>query len=362
MTEVVVLGAGPAGAAIAHALCRRGVRVRVLDRARRARFAIGESAAPQLASLLAGLGLPTALDELGHRPYHGNVSLWGGPAIVDDFARRGAGHGWHLDRAAFDGWLRDTAVAAGATVEAMRGLAGVERGERGWRVHVRRGDRVESIGAAVIVDATGRAAALGRRVGARVRRVDQLIAIAVEAAPGDGAWPGRSLIEPFADGWWYAAGLPSGRVMVMLMTDADLAREARLGERASFRRAFEATQAIAAAAQIVWDPPPVLRVVPAHTQFLDCAAGPGWIAAGDALLALDPLTASGIVGAIDDACAAADTVAAWLAARDPGQVVAAGRAYAERAAQTLRRYLAERRAWYAREPRWAERAFWRRRA
>jgi flavin-dependent dehydrogenase len=73
-------------------------------------------------------------------------------------------------------------------------------------------------------------------------------------------------------------------------------------------------------------------------------------------MGLDPLTSSGISGALSDALAAAPAIAGML----DGDLAAA-RHYTQRANDSFRRYLAERRQHYALETRWAEWPFWQRR-
>ena len=78
-----------------------------------------------------------------------------------------------------------------------------------------------------------------------------------------------------------------------------------------FRRAWATTSEIR---HFVSPPREATRpaVFAAGTQFLDRAMGPGWLALGDALMAFDPLSASGITGALEDAIAAADTIVQLL--------------------------------------------------
>ncbi len=363
--DVLVLGAGPAGSATALGLVRRGVpRVLLVDRPPRAPFAIGESAAPSVAPALAALGLPADLARLGHAPCHGNLSLWGGPEpVVEDFLRRGVGHGYHLDRAAFDAWLRAAAVAGGAALVSPAELEGVERAPRGFHVTLRHAGRTLSARATVLVDATGRKAALARRLGARRRHLDRMVALAVQVAPspGGGSLDGLSLVESVAEGWWYAAGLPSGQVMLALMTDDDLAREGDLRTPAAYRRALEATARVRGAVALPGDDGLVIASFSAASQYVDRALGAGWLSVGDALLGLDPLTSSGIAGALDDARAAVDTIVGWRCAPDGAAAALVARRYAARAEATLRRFLAERHAVYGRERRWADQPFWARR-
>src|SRR5713101_5039299 len=133
--DVVVLGAGPAGSAVGLALKRAGVaRVLLVDHPVRRPFRIGESAAPGLGPLLRRLGLDDRLEDRGHRPCYGNLSLWGRPQLtVEDFMNGAYGSGWHLDRDSFDAWLRAEAGAAGAALLSPGHLEAARRVGGGWQ-------------------------------------------------------------------------------------------------------------------------------------------------------------------------------------------------------------------------------------
>jgi flavin-dependent dehydrogenase len=363
MSDVVIIGGGPAGAALAIALCRAGVPlVTLLDRPLGGAFRIGESVAPGITPLLRRLGLPDDLTQFGHRPYHGNRSLWGGVVVVDDFLHRGLGHGWHLDRAAFDEWLLNAAVSHGARLISPARLQTVaRRASGGWYLSLSFAGRTVEHIAGFVVDASGRRAALAALLGVQRRRCDGMLAIATLVPAAQSGLGTLSLIEATADGWWYAAPLPNSMVLVSLMTDHDIVRAHGLARSDKFRSAWATTQDLA---HLV--PPPIrlpapVLVFPAHTQYSERAAGRGWLSIGDALLALDPLTSSGITGALDDACAAAETIRIWLGSARENDHIAAATSHARRADRTLRRYLTERRRVYAAEVRWADRPFWRRR-
>ncbi len=362
--DVLILGAGPAGAALALALKRAGVAsVLLIDRPAGWPFRMGESAAPGLNSLLRRLGLDDRLEDRGHRPCHGNLNLWGGPTpVLEEFASRADGPGWALDRAAFDAWLRAEAVARGAALVSHARLAGVVRYGEGWRANIRTRERNLEVRSRWIVDASGRPAAFARRSGARLHRFDRLVALAARAEPTESrGFDGFSVVEAVEIGWWYAARLPGGKSAVALMTDMDLAREADLHSPDGFRRAWASTTEIGRFAS-----PPDQAVQPvlfaAGTQFIDRAIGPGWLALGDALIALDPLSASGVTGALEDAIAAADAIVRLLGLESRGGEARDLRsAYCARANATLTRYLVGRRSIYRREKRWENGRFWQRR-
>lgn len=361
--DVLILGAGPAGAGLALALRRAGVaRVLLADRPARQPFRIGESAAPSLGALLRRLGLDDRLQSHGHRPCHGNLSVWGGSTLlVDDFMKRGCGPGWHLDREKFDAWLRVEAMAKGAELLSPASLGEVRADRDCWQASLRANGGKFEVSARWIVDATGRPAAFARRSGARLHRIDRLIALAARAEPAaNSGFGGFSLVEAVDIGWWYAARLPGGPAVVALMTDADLASAADLPLPDVFRESWAATSQIC---RFVPPPPDATRpaIFAAGSQFLDRAVGRQWLALGDALIAFDPLSAAGITGALEDAIAAADTIVGQLDGSGNGERLDLRAKYAARADATLKRYLDQRLAIYGGEKRWAGGSFWERR-
>jgi flavin-dependent dehydrogenase len=355
--DVLIVGAGPAGSATALGLLAAGCKqVVMVDHAAARPLAAGESATPDVSAMLGALGLETDLSRLGHAPCQGTVSLWGqSEPAFDYFLARGRGHGWHLERQQFDDWLRSEAQQRGATLLRPARLMACEAVESGWRVTVgsRPDGTLTEVRARMLVDAGGRRAPLATQLGAQLHEMDGLVALAVltDSAP---ALAGLSLVESFAHGWWYAAGLPGGQTMVMLMTDRDLAKALNFHDPAVYMDAWRSTRRLAA--MVAPTHASAIHAFAAHSAFLDRAAGPGWLAVGDALLAMDPLTSSGIAGALSDARAAVAAIVAPRAADD-----APSRGYAGRANQNLARYVGGLRHHYSRERRWMSSPFWARR-
>jgi 2-polyprenyl-6-methoxyphenol hydroxylase-like FAD-dependent oxidoreductase len=144
----------------------------------------------------------------------------------------------------------------------------------------------------------------------------------------------------------------------MLMTDADLCREARLGTRTAWQDLLSATGLTAAriGGPVVAGP----RAAPAAGQCLQREhVDTPWLGVGDAALAVDPISGSGVVRALRTAADAAGCVQALLGSdqRDV-QALAAYEAARDRECAA---YLTERAAYYGAEQRWAAAPFWRRR-
>ncbi|MER6958084.1 tryptophan 7-halogenase [Streptomyces sp. NPDC000618] len=354
--DVLVAGAGPAGCATALPLVRAGASVVLVSPVSSPDWRVGESLAPTARPLLERLGVLDGLADAGHAPCHGNQAAWGQDALTAVDHRLGPyGEGWHLDRTRFDAALLEATRASGA-----RWLAGHVRDARRhrdhWQITTGEGDVLE---AGYLVDATGRAARLARRVGAARTRSDRLIAVAGLLGPPrkQAAHLDRtSLVQATRWGWWYTAPLPGGQRILMAMTDADLlAAGVRLLDPGVWwtqaQDAGHIRERIAG-----WERPPRrLRVLAAGSACATPAAGPGWVAVGDAATATDPLAARGIVTAL-----ATGLVGARAILTDRAGDANAMAAYARRMTAVHAEYLETRAAQYRREQRW-DTPFWDRR-
>src|SRR5262245_17739801 len=100
--DVVVVGAGPAGAILAGLLAARP-RVILLERSSDdAAYALGEALPPAATPLLRDAGLENVAASSSVACY-GTISVWGTAVPGEtDFILDPNGAGWHLDRAQFD--------------------------------------------------------------------------------------------------------------------------------------------------------------------------------------------------------------------------------------------------------------------
>jgi len=207
----------------------------------------------------------------------------------------------------------------------------------------------------MVVDATGRAAWLARRQGARRIAVDHLTAVigcCLTSSSVKGA-DRRTLVEAVEDGWWYAALLPDGRQMLAFLTDRDLLPS--LSSRsAEWCKRLERTAHIGRRLERCV-PETALRTVAADSSRLDRPAGTNWLAVGDAAAAVDPLSSQGVYQALRSGIAAARVIL------EHGARPASFEEYAAQVAHDFSEFLRGRAAYYGRERRWPDSLFWARR-
>ena len=370
--DVAVIGAGPAGSATARALAQRGWRVALLERTRFELPRIGESLAPNVQQPLRELGVWPDFMALAPLPSWGTFSLWGEATqqshshLISPY-----GCGWHVDRRAFDRMLAQAAAAAGASLLEGRGLQRSVYLDGQWCLQTSSSAdhaeaREQTLQAGVLIDATGRRAQVARSQGSQRLVFDRLVGVAVRWAGADPAEHGHLLVESGREGWWYSAPLPGGvlpesaTMIAILMTDADLCGKLHLTGAERWQAILHSTQATrqrVSGARCLSRP----LVHCAHSQRLrrdsTRAAGP-WLAVGDATLAVDPVSGSGVLRALRTARAAADIVHDILTRPETAQEALAK--YETERDKECTTYLIERAHYYATEQRF-DTPFWQRR-
>lgn len=352
--DVAVVGGGPGGSATALALRAHApsLSVVLVEASHYEAVRVGETLPPATRPILEHLGVWEAFQRQSHREVHGTAAAWGGSKLVDnDFFYLPANVAWHLDRVAFDNMLAREAERRGTTLISNARVRGATRAGDEWRLTISTGD---TLAARFIVDATGGAAALGRRFGARFVEADTLVGVGGMFENGEG--DPRTLVEAFEEGWWYTAGLPDGRRFVACMTDADLAHRMRLHEASEWRRRLAAACNVEALALRSKLCTPIF-VRPSSSRRLEPAAGDHWLATGDAASRFDPLSSQGILKALRSGIFAAYAIADLLTRGDDSGI----NRYRRFVHEEFKSYSRVRTKFYREEQRWADSEFWRRR-
>jgi flavin-dependent dehydrogenase len=234
-----------------------------------------EVLSPGAIRTLAALNLLHELERVEiARPCLGIIRQWGDSPERDDFLRAAGAKGWIVDREAFDELLAGRACNAGARwlharLVDLSGVAGA------WQLHLRDQSGSRLVRAGFVVDASGRARAVGRRLGAAAQRTAQLIATWREPSPDSTSPAPAEWLEVRAEegSWTYTLVGPRGGALTVEVTSAPTSPKGG-SKRAS-----------------------------ACGQLSSACAGPGWAAVGDAAAAYDPITGQGLGHALGSALA-----------------------------------------------------------
>jgi flavin-dependent dehydrogenase len=357
--DVIVVGGGPAGSATAISLSRRGYSIAMIERSGYADTRVGETLPPPIRKLLIGLRVWDQFVAGNHSPSFGIHSAWGQAELhSNDFIFSPYGNGWHVDRARFDAMLARAAETAGVQLRRGAQLISIQEGAgNGWRMQVAVEGKQLELDARFLVDASGRASTIARKLGAIRMSYDHLIGVVAFFARESGgpAWNNATLVEAVEDGWWYSALLPNGQVVAAFITDADIYARASKNSRCCLKEQLQKTEHTKARL-CGRTPTSVPQVVSANSSRLDKVASKNWLAVGDAAMALDPLSSQGVYRALETGLQAAEAI------RDPLSCAAeAFRKYSAQLEEHFNRYLAVRAYYYTRESRWPDSLFWKRR-
>jgi len=352
--DVLVVGGGPAGSAAAISLARANRSVCVLEATNYNSRRVGEHLAPKARQVLGKLGCPDVLEESAALSSPGIRSFWGETERNRDYLFERGGEGWNLDRARFDRALASQAEKAGAILSLGAHARVVERVKRGWRVTARCQEGLQEFNAMILVDATGPAAFVARRLGAKRIKFDHLVA-RVSWIHCTNPMDHRLIVEAVDNGWWYSVPIPGDQLVTAFLTDADYVN-------ALDYRSSEFSRPHLCRSRDLRQDSPITTVVPsplicpAESAVLDRPSGPDWIAVGDAAFARDPLSASGIKCALESGMAAAAAILRYL-----GGAVPSLADNPVETSKTIGAYLVKRAEIYRDETRWSGEPFWKRR-
>ncbi len=352
--DVVVAGAGPAGAVFALNLAPLR-RVLLVDCREAADVRIGESLAPAARRLFTDMRLWDDFIGEQHMPCHGTCSAWGAAEPSEsDGLRDLDGPGWHLDRARFDDWLRRVAVRRGAGLVMPGRVWNIARAGDGWRLDLTAHRSRVPVRTRLLVDAGGRSSSLARRIGAQRIAADRLVCGWVHGQDAPGRQSGLTHIEAEPDGWWYTAPLPAHRRVVAFYTDSNLPAAPDAADRDGLLRRLQTraflTRVLTASGFAAGG---TGGFCAAHCSALSPAAGEGWLAIGDAALSFDPLSSQGLFNALYTGLTAAEAADRYLNGHR-----SAWHGYLVVLACIRDAYQAHLHAWYGQERRWADRPFW----
>jgi flavin-dependent dehydrogenase len=348
-TDICIIGGGPAGSVLGAQLAQFGLRVCLVERATFPRRRLGESLSPGVIPLLASIGAGLAIEKAGF-PRVRKVSVhWEEKRERED----PDGQGMIVDRGHFDRLLLNLARDCGVVAFQPATVEKLQRCADGWSVNISEQGRRTALNARFIADAAGRAGALPRRRCATGPRTAALHAY----------WTGIGLpthprIAAGAAEWFWGVPLPDGVYNTLVFLDPRDLRAMPGALDAKFHHLIAASSLL----------PPGVNARPVGpiqatdaTPYLDaeCVTQDS-IKVGEAALALDPLSSSGVQKAIQSALSGSAVVNTLL--HRPRAQGLAQQFYRENLIEASARHSAWARSHYARVAANRPARFWQERA
>lgn len=323
--DVIILGGGPGGSALAAFLAERGRRVLVLERDTHPRFHIGESLLPCSRDVLEKLGVGPQLEARFLRKY-GARFLCSNTRRINAYSFAEAfeptfDHAYEVTRADFDQILFENARSRGAEVrERWEAVEVIFEGTQAVGVKARPVDErgrpagdIETLRAKIICDATGRDALMASRLRrkAAVPRLDHTAIFShfTGAFREEGIHEGNIQIIIFDHGWFWMIPFKGGLNSCGAVCSSAWLKQRKKGE--SLDDFFDRTVALSSFATEMLAGATKHRPVEALADFsyrIDTLVGDGWLFVGDSGGFLDPLFSTGAHLALKGAELAADAI------------------------------------------------------
>jgi flavin-dependent dehydrogenase len=330
--DVIVVGAGPAGATAATLLAKHGRRVVLLERDDFPRYHVGESLLPFCYETLNRLGMVEKLNATDFIKKHsvqfattdGRMSQ---PFYFDDHLDgHPASQTWQVERAAFDRMMTDNAKDHGVEVRFGVSASKVIKDNDGRVVGIEAKDEHDQaiiLRAPMTIDASGRNGFAANAMGWKRKRDPELNKIALwtyykGGKRGEGRDEGATTVAYIPEkGWFWHIPMHDDRISLGVVGDRNyLYRDGLKDPLAVMEREIGCNKWVQDVMQgaeqfgETW-------VTGDYSYRSEHSATDGLVLTGDAFGFLDPVFSSGVFLALTSGELAADTVHEALNDNDP---------------------------------------------
>ncbi|OLU33169.1 FAD-dependent oxidoreductase [Pseudomonas sp. PA15(2017)] len=315
--QIVVAGAGPAGAIAAAILKRKGHEVLILERQRFPRFSIGESLLSHCLDFVEEAGMIDAVRAAGFQTKHGAAFAWGDRYTDFDFREtftQSFGSTYQVQRADFDKVLADAAERQGATIRYEEEIVAVDFSGEQPLLSVRRltDGHEYQVRCAFVLDASGYGRLLPRLLDLELTSnlpMRKALFTHIEDRIDHPSFDREKILitthASLRDVWFWTIPFSNGRCSLGVVglaerfsgypDDMDAALKQFVAETPSLAKVL---------GNAVWDTP--VREIKGYSANVKALHGKGFALLGNAAEFLDPVFSSGVTIAMRSASMAAN--------------------------------------------------------
>lgn len=320
MSDVIIIGGGPAGSALGCYLSKAGIDNVILDRANHPRPHVGESLVMTTIRVFDDLNFLSVMEREGFVKKYG--ASWhethGRETAIRfaDFPQEGIfqEYTYHVDRSKFDLLLLKHAESLGSKV--LQGVTVrkvIFEGQKAVGVQLQMLDKDIDLEGKIVVDASGRATLLGNQLG--IKQNDPIFNQYAVHAWFEDVQRNKSETEdyihiyflPVERGWGWKIPITESITSIGVVTEREVYRQFKGDMEAFFHHHVETNEAFAG------DMANAIRVNEFRTEGdysyqMDKFVGNGWILIGDAARFVDPIFSSGVSVALTSAKFASEAI------------------------------------------------------
>ena len=320
-TDVLIVGAGPAGSVAAGFLRQQGRRVLVLEREQFPRFSIGESLLPQSMEYIQAAGMLRDVVEAGFQFKNGAAFAWGDKYTDFDFRDKfsdGWGTTYQVQRGTFDKVLADAAARMGAEIRYRHEVTAIDLEGDKPRVSARDADgNAFQVEARFVLDASGFGRTLPRLLSLEspsnfpVRGA--IFTHVADHIPADGPFDREKIrvtVHPkHPDVWYWTIPFSKGRCCSLgVVASQDFLSKYPGSEMARLRAIVAEDPGLSTLLKDAeWDTP--ARQIVGYSANVKSLWGKGFALLGNAGEFLDPVFSSGVTIAFKSAALATQCLA-----------------------------------------------------
>jgi flavin-dependent dehydrogenase len=317
--EVVVIGAGPAGAVAAALLKRKGHDVLMLERQQFPRFSIGESLLAHCLEFVEEAGMMPAVQAGGFQTKHGAAFAWGDRYTDFDFRDKfspGPGTTFQVQRARFDQILADDAARQGVDVRYQHEVTAADFGEQDAVLQVRdlASGQTQAVKARFVLDASGYGRVLARLLDLEhpsSMSPRKAVFTHIEDRIDDAGFDREKIlisVHPEHRGIWYwLIPFSNGRCSLGVVGDAALIDTDSAPLQDTLKHWVHAAPNLKKLlSNAVWDTP--ANTIGGYSAAVKRLHGPAFALLGNAAEFLDPVFSSGVTIALKSSKLAADAL------------------------------------------------------
>lgn len=314
-TEVLVIGAGPAGTVSAAILNKHQKAVRIVEKQTFPRFVIGESLLPVTMEHLEKADLLEAVKQAGFQEKHGVKFIRDGKSCQFNFDEQftdGWTWTWQLPRADFDKLLADEVEKKGVRVDYNTEVTTVEVTSEGSVVTVQNGNETEKISAQYIIDCSGYGRVLPRllnldKPSTLPPKISFFTHLTDRKRPSGTEGTLITFIVTRQDAWFWIIPFSNGVTSVGFVGDPDYFEGITENSGEEFRALLETVPGLNGRfdeEEILFEP----KMIQGYSKSIEKLYGPGYVLCGNSAEFLDPVFSSGVAFATGSGTRAAEMI------------------------------------------------------